>query len=158
MSIKPCPYLHHRSDMTLQQGGLALMHWNSSVVQFLTRFLIVYIVYLIAASKMHKKSSMFVTFGLISIKIFITGPEPVYSVNDLKFTDISGHPWVCTFKTLYCTIWKCSYRYSGSPATLQRLHLSVNLHRSFHPLARDSADQQHYSRDCGTGFCPGMDF
>jgi len=42
----------------------------------------------------HKNSSLLVTFGLISIKMFVTGPEPVYSVSDPKFTDIPGHPWV----------------------------------------------------------------
>ena len=66
------------------------MYWNSSVMQFL----IVYIVYLIPASEVHKNSSLLVTSGLTSIKMFVTKPEPVYSFNDPKFTDIPGHPWV----------------------------------------------------------------
>ena len=56
--------------------------------------------YLIPASEVHKNSSLLITFGLISIKMFVTGPEPVYSVSDPKFTDIPEHT-LGTFKTRF---------------------------------------------------------
>ena len=78
------------------------MYWNSSVMQFL----IVNIVYRIPESEVHKNSSLLVTSGLKSIKMFVTGPEPVYSVKNPKFTDIPRHPWVqklCQSSTLQQT-------------------------------------------------------
>ena len=117
------------------------MYWNSSVMQFL----IVSIVYCIPESEVHKNSSLLVTSGLKSIKMFVTGPEPVYSVKDPKFTDIPRHPWVHSrHQTVDLKFFL--YRYSGSFATFQWIYLSINLHWSFHLLARSFADHQHYNR------------